>query len=123
MRASAEPAVNMGTTAPAMARAVASVRQRDKTILSSTAYGVSCRTRAERLALRRWSRRFAPGPVGPPAWFPRSHAAPLTGWDSALCPVSKRGTLAQPTATASVRAVTQLPAAEGERLDAATAGL
>src|SRR3954470_12736736 len=32
----------------------------------SRAYGVSCRARAERVALRRWVRRFAPITVGPP---------------------------------------------------------
>ena len=103
LAASAWAAETVGTRAPAMARAVASVRRRDKTILSSTACGVSCRARAEvsRYA-HEW--RFAPGPgfPGPPALVPPLPCDPPATRDSALCPVMRRATLAQGPA-ASVR--------------------
>src|SRR5688500_15632431 len=94
------------TAAPAAASATASVRRRDKTTLSFTAYGVSCRARAERLALRR--------PIcgdSPPALDPQGHnlVPPLPHGFWRPCgtrryvPFLERGTLAD-TAASSVPA-------------------
>ena len=110
--ASAWAAENIGTTArPRPRRACDSVTRRS---LSSTAYGVSCRARAERLALRRIERRFAPGPgfPGPTAWFPRSHPVPRTEMGFGVMSRSKRGTLAEAPA-GSVRARDGSPRGRG----------